>query len=200
MMTNGRNEVLLEGTAQGEPSLSHEARDVPFYRLMLEVPRLSGQSDLLPLLLRGDMLAQVSDGARVRVSGQFRSYNNRSGEGRRLVLSVYALALLPPQDEACNRITLVGALCKPPVFRRTPLGRSICDLMLAVPRRCGRADYLPLIAWGQLAARTAALCVGDPLALSGRIQSRLYRKVTEQGEEVRTAYEVSVMELSEEEQ
>ena len=106
----------------------------------------------------------------------------------------------PGSGEPCNRILLSGALCKPPIFRRTPLGRSICDLMLAVSRRYGRADYLPVIAWGQLAVQAARLQVGDTLSLEGRVQSRTYRKVLEDGTaQERVAYEVSAMHLLEQE-
>mgnify|MGYP002422829066 CR=1 FL=1 len=158
-----KNEVLLEGLALGEPEWSHENHGAQFYRLYLQVPRLSGQVDLLPVLLPGGLAAQE---------------------------------LQPGLDEPQNQITLSGALCKPPIFRRTPLGRSICDLMLAVPRRYGRADYLPVIAWGQLAVKASRLRVGDPLALEGRVQSRTYHKTLESGEtEERTAYEVSMMRL-----
>ena len=113
------------------------------------------------------------------------------------MLTVYARSISPGLDEPCNQITLSGTLCKPPVFRRTPLGRSICDLMLAAPRRYGRADYLPVIAWGQLAVRAGRLQVGDPLSLEGRVQSRTYHKVTDLGTEARVAYEVSMMHLLE---
>ena len=116
------------------------------------------------------------------------------------MLSVYARTLQPPTGEAANHICLAGTLCKPPILRRTPLGRSICDLMLAVPRRYGRADYLPVIAWGQLAGGLSRRSVGDTLALEGRIQSRQYTKVTDCGPEERTAYEVSLMHLVEEEE
>ena len=177
-----RNEVLLEGLALSEPEWSHENHSTQFYRVFLQVPRLSGQTDVLPVLLPGAMVVQVQAGRLLRVRGQLRSFNNRSGVGSRLVLTVYAQELQPGLEEACNQITLSGALCKPPVFRRTPLGRSICDLMLAVPRRYGRADYLPVIAWGQLAVRASRLQVGDSLALEGRVQSRTYHKVLESGE------------------
>ena len=119
-----------------------------------------------------------------------------SGTGK----EVYAQAIQPGTGEPCNRILLSGALCKPPVFRRTPLGRSICDLMLAVSRRYGRADYLPVIAWGQLAARCGTLQVGDGLFLEGRVQSRAYKKVTDAGTQDRVAYEVSMMHLLEDEE
>ncbi|WP_295747750.1 single-stranded DNA-binding protein [uncultured Oscillibacter sp.] len=191
-----KNEVLLEGLALGEPEWSHENHGTQFYRVYLQVPRLSGQVDVLPVLLPGALAAQAAEGRLLRVRGQLRSFNNRSGVGSRLVLTVYAQELQTGLDEPCNQIILSGALCKPPVFRRTPLGRSICDLMLAVPRRYGRADYLPVIAWGQLAVKASRLRVGDALALEGRVQSRTYHKVTESGEtEERVAYEVSMMRL-----
>ena len=195
MTTQTRNEVLLEGTPLETPSLSHENHSTRFYRFPLQVPRLSGQVDILPVLLPEPMLAQVTVGADLRVQGQLRSFNNRSGVGSRLVLTVYSQHLAPGLDEPCNQILLSGTLCKPPVFRRTPLGRSICDLMLAAPRKYGRADYLPVIAWGQLAVRAGRLQVGDPLALEGRVQSRTYHKVTDLGTEERVAYEVSMMHL-----
>ena len=198
MTTQTRNEVLLEGTALEAPVLSHENHGTRFYRFPLEVPRLSGTPDTLPVLLPEPLLDTVQTEAPLRVQGQLLSFNNRSGVGNRLVLTVYAQAIQPGTGEPCNRILLSGALCKPPVFRRTPLGRSICDLMLAVSRRYGRADYLPVIAWGQLAVRAARLQVGDPLSLEGRVQSRAYRKVLEDGSiQDRVAYEVSAMHLLE---
>ena len=198
MTTQTRNEVLLEGTALEAPVLSHENHGTRFYRFPLEVPRLSGTPDTLPVLLPEPLLDTVQTEAPLRVQGQLRSFNNRSGVGNRLVLTVYAQAIQPGTGEPCNRILLSGALCKPPIFRRTPLGRSICDLMLAVSRRYGRADYLPVISWGQLAVRAARLQVGAPLSLEGRVQSRAYRKVLEDGSiQDRVAYEVSAMHLLE---
>ena len=198
MTTQTRNEVLLEGTALEAPVLSHENHGTRFYRFPLEVPRLSGTPDTLPVLLPEPLLDTVQTEAPLRVKRQLRSFNNRSGVGNRLVLTVYAQAIQPGTGEPCNRILLSGALCKPPIFRLTPLGRSICDLMLAVSRRYGRADYLPVIAWGQLAVRAARLQVGDPLSLEGRVQSRAYRKVLEDGSiQDRVAYEVSAMHLLE---
>ena len=192
-----RNDVRLEGLVPEPPVLSHENHGTRFFRCQLSVPRLSGQEDLLPVLLPEAMAARIQAGEPLRLRGQLRSFNNRSGVGSRLVLTVYAMELEEPTGEACNHIYLTGALCKPPTFRKTPLGRSICDLMLAVSRKYGRADYLPVIAWGQLALRTAKLQVGDPLALEGRIQSRPYQKLTDAGPEPRIAYEVSMMHLLE---
>ena len=146
MTTARNNDVLLEGQVSGAPEWSHENHGTRFYRFFMEIPRLSGQADLLPVLLPEPMLAQTVPNTPLRVRGQLRSFNNRSGVGNRLVLSVYATDTEPPAGQPCNRIVLSGTLCKPPIFRKTPLGRSICDLMLAVPRRYGRADYLPVIA------------------------------------------------------
>ena len=198
MTTLTKNEVLLEGIPLSSPELSHENHGTRFYRFLLEVPRLSGTPDVLPILLPEAMRYSVAEDDPLRICGQLRSFNNRSGIGNKLVLTVYARELLTPQGEYCNQITLSGSLCKPPVFRRTPLGRSICDLMLAVPRHYGRADYLPVIGWGQLAVQASQLHVGDSLTLEGRVQSRTYQKVLEDGSvEQRTAYEVSMMHLLE---
>ena len=192
-----RNEVELEGLVLDAPAFSHENHNTRFYRFSLQIPRLSGQWDTLPVLVPEHMTEQVIPEQALRLQGQLRSFNNRSQQGRRLVLSVHVQALLPCQGEPCNCIRLSGRLCKPPILRRTPLGRSICDLMLAVPRRYGRTDYLPVIVWGRLATDAAALPVSAEVALEGRIQSRLYTKVTEDGPCERTAYEVSVMQLLE---
>ena len=194
------NRVHLCGQAEDVPALSHVNHGCAFYRFTLAVMRLSGQADRLPVIVPQTLLhaVPVAAGATVTVIGQLRSFNNRSGVGNRLVLTVYAQAMEPGSGEPCNRILLSGALCKPPIFRRTPLGRSICDLMLAVSRRYGRADYLPVIAWGQLAVQAARLQVGDTLSLEGRVQSRTYRKVLEDGTaQERVAYEVSAMHLLE---
>ena len=110
-----------------------------------------------------------------------------------MVISVFARTLAPTGEDDYNCIRLRGVICKPPVLRRTPLGRCISDMMLAVNRRYGRADYLPCIAWGQVAMITGRMAVGSPLALEGRVQSRIYTKVIEGQAEERTAYEVSVM-------
>lgn len=195
MTAQTQNTVLLEGLPVSAPVLSHETHSTRFYRFILSVPRLSGQQDQLPVLIPENILHQICPGQSLRLQGQMRSFNNRSGNGSRLILSVYATEILPSEGVPRNEITLAGVLCKPPVFRKTPLGRSICDLMLAVTRKYGRSDYLPVIAWGQLAAVCGTYKVGDPLHLDGRVQSRTYRKVLETGSETRTAYEVSMLQL-----
>ena len=191
-MTN-HNQAELEGVRAEAPAFSHENHGINFYRMTLEVRRLSGQRDLLPVLVPEALLEPASAAGPLRIRGQFRSFNNRGGTGNRLILTVYAQEIVPGEGTPCNRILLSGTLCKPPILRRTPLGRSICDLMLAVPRRYGRADYLPVIAWGQLALQTGEMRVGDTLELEGRIQSPIYHKATPEGVEERTAYEVSMM-------
>lgn len=194
-MTSAQNHLLLTGKALSHPQLSHENHGKPFYRFSLAVPRLSGQQDVLPILLPEELLPAVAEAELLQIQGQLRSYNNRSGVGNKLLLSVLAHEISCGAAEPQNQVQLIGALCKPPIFRHTPLGRSICDLMLAVSRPYGRADYIPVIAWGQLAMETRRLDVGDTLSLEGRFQSRSYQKVTDSGVEERTAYEVSIMHL-----
>lgn len=196
-----RNEVTLCGTVAQEPVFSHENHAQQFFRFPLCIERLSGQSDLPMIVVSETLLRQnriVADRT-LKVEGQLRSYNNKSGRGNRLILSTFAQNISPCDPTPFNRIVLSGVLCKPPVLRRTPLGRSICDLLLAVNRHYGRADYLPCIAWGRLAILLGQYQVGDTVAFEGRIQSRAYTKQLEDGtSELRTAYEVSVMQLLQE--
>ncbi len=137
----------------------------------------------------------VQPGEILLLEGEVRSYNNRSGTGSKLVITVYARTMEPAEGPSKNELILAGVLCKSPVLRRTPLGRDICDMMLAVNRRYGRADYLPCIAWGGLAARCSRMDVGDGLKLNGRLQSREYIKELDGQSVHRIAYEVSVMSL-----
>ena len=192
-----KNSVVLCGAVQREPAFSHENHGERFYRFPLAVRRLSGQEDCLWVLITASQLGQFASlrCRRVKVEGQLRSFNNKSGQGSRLVISVLARAVTETLEEDRNAVSLTGALCKPPVLRRTPLGRCICDVMLAVNRRYGRADYLPCIAWGQVAVRVGQMQVGDALSLEGRLQSRQYTKVLEDTSEIRTAFEVSIMRL-----
>ena len=192
------NFVELCGICAEAPVLSHENHNERFFTFPLYVERLSGQADL-PRIVVPQTLFQtlaICGGMPLRVTGQLRSFNNKSGEGRRLVISVFAQTIEPTDAPPCNHITLDGVLCKPPVLRRTPLGRSICDMILAVNRRYGRSDYLPCIAWGQVAQLVGAMDVGARIALDGRVQSRVYNKQLPDGtSEERTAYEVSIMQL-----
>lgn len=201
-MDGNQNYVELWGTAESAPVFSHENHTRRFDKFPLRVERLSGQSDL-PIIVVSEALLRecpVETGQSLRVTGQLRSFNNKSGQGSRLVITVFAQTLEPGDGSFFNRILLSGALCKKPSLRRTPLGRSICDIILAVNRRYGRADYLPCIAWGQTAAQIAEMDVGERLTLEGRVQSRTYTKLLESGAEERTAFEVSVMQLVESEE
>ena len=198
-MQSDRNEnrILLRGTVEALPAFSHENHGIPYDTLPLTVRRLSGVEDRLQVIAAERQLAPLGlrPGDRLTVRGEVRTFNNRSGEGRRLVVSVFAKELSREDGEDENRLELSGTLCKEPSLRSTPLGRTICDMILAVNRRYGRADYLPCIAWGSLAHRCGELSVGDRIGVSGRLQSRLYTKTVEGRQEERTAFEVSVMSM-----
>ena len=190
------NRAVLCGTVETAPVPSHTNHEQSFSRFFLSVPRLSGQCDLLPVLAPQQLTDSLDlcQGTRVCLTGQLRSYNNKTGTAPRLVLNVLARSITISEDAPCNVIRLCGTICKTPSYRRTPMGRQICDVILAVNRRYGRADYLPCICWGTIAQQTALLDVGAPLALEGRIQSRTYTKtLPDRQVEERTAYEVSVM-------
>lgn len=190
------NHIELCGTMETAPAFSHENHGRRFYRFLLAVERLSGTVDLLPVLASEELLEQteVCRGEALRVTGQLRSFNRRAETGRRLVISVYAETMELCDDAPDNRVQLTGALCREPIFRRTPLGREICDGMLAVNRPYRRTDYLPCIFWGRTARRIAALGVGSRVTLEGRLQSREYTKLLEDDTLVqRTAYEISAI-------
>lgn len=191
------NRIILAGIVGGAAVRSHENHGITYFQFPLRVCRLSGVEDVLNVVAAQPLLEQcpVQPGDPIAVEGEVRSYNNRSGMGSKLIITVYAKAMEQSGGPHKNNLTLAGVLCKPPVLRRTPLGREICDMMLAVNRRYGRADYLPCIAWGGLAAWCSRLDVGGRLKLSGRLQSRVYLKEVDGRTEQRTAFEVSVMSL-----
>ena len=194
-----RNTILLRGELARSPHPSHESHGVPYDTFPLRVPRLSGAEDLLNILAPRELLEplELQEGETVELTGEVRSFNNRSGQGSRLVISVLARTIERSAEEPENRLTLTGALCKLPVYRRTPLGRDICDLLLAVNRRYGRTDYLPCISWGSLALYSRDLAVGTRVAIEGRLQSRVYHKDVAGEKVAHTAYEVSVMTMEE---
>lgn len=190
------NRARLVGQAMGEPEYSHTNHGEDFFRFPLRTCRLSGAADQVNVLVSRTLLESrpIHPEDRLIIEGEVRSFNNRTGIGSRLVITVFAKLIAPAgEEDDDNRLTLAGVLCKPPNYRQTPLGREICDLMLAVNRKYGRADYLPCIAWGVLAQRSARLSVGDGIRLEGRLQSRAYTKITEAGQVKRVAFEVSIM-------
>ncbi len=161
----------------------------------MEVPRLSGTSDLLPIVAEERLIAGLDPdgGEMVAVRGQVRSHNVRNDGVRHLLIFVFASSICVENGEAINEVILEGPLCREPVFRRTPLGREICDVMLAVPRAFRRADYLPCILWGRTAQEGAGCHTRDVIRICGRLQSRNYTKLTEDGPQERTAYEISAL-------
>ena len=193
------NSIRLCGSCAGRPVYSHSSRGQDFFTFPLAVERLSGSVDLLNLILREEQLdaLELKNAGKIRVTGELRSFNNRRGEGAKLVITVFVREIGFCDDADENLVRLRGTLCKPPQLRQTPLGREICDLMLAVNRPYGRSDYLPCICWGSLARRAALWEQGSRVRLEGRFQSREYRKLTELGTQLRTAYEVSAAEIQE---
>ena len=189
------NQITLRGSLVSLPRFSHENHGRRFFRFLLEVPRLSGAVDTLPVIAEEGILlgTDLSDGNMLTVAGQIRSHNIRSGGKRHLLIFVFANAIVCEDGEAINDVILEGPVCREPTYRRTPLGREICDVMLAIPRAFRRADYLPCILWGRTALDVSRCHTRDILRIHGRMQSRNYTKITENGTEERTAYEISAL-------
>ncbi len=194
------NEVVLEGYVNSSAELSHEIYGEKFYKFELEVLRLSENADNIIITMSERLMdgCDLSIGAKIKVYGQFRSYNNYSGEGNKLVLTVFVKRFAEDTEEELlpNTVYLNGYICKEPVYRVTPFGREICDVLLAVNRRYGKSDYIPCITWGRNAKFTESLPVGTNVKIWGRIQSREYKKkITEEDFITKTAYEVSVTKM-----
>lgn len=196
------NKVKLTGMIVSEPEFSHEVYGEQFFNLFLEVKRISGVADIVPLTI-SERLFNLEDkctGTVVRVSGQFRSFNKHEENKNRLVLSVFVREIervVNDYDEE-NEIEIDGFVCKDPVYRKTPLGREIADILFAVNRSYGKSDYIPCIVWGRNAVYASGLPVGTHLKITGRIQSRKYiKRYLDGAEEERTAYEVSVSKIEE---
>ncbi len=195
-MENTVNQITLRGELEQLPIFSHENHGKKFYRFTLAVPRLSGNVDTLPVIAEEQVLCSMdlSGGEMLTVTGQIRSHNNYTETARRLLIFLFASTLEADEGEPINQVELSGILCKEPILRRTPLGREICDVMLAVPRTFHRADYLPCILWGRTAEEISACHTRDQIHIFGRMQSRIYTKITELGPQERTAYEISALE------
>lgn len=201
------NMVTLVGKIAGEKEFSHEMYGEGFYNYQLEIPRLSEASDFLPLTISERLLidSNLNPQDTIKVEGQLRSYNKFADGSNRLVLTIFVrdLTRLNSVEEVKNpnQIYLEGFVCKPPVYRETPFGREITDLLVAVNRPYNKSDYIPCIAWGRNARFSAKLDVGDHIRSWGRIQSRNYQKKLADGSVLnKVAYEVSIskMELVEE--
>ena len=194
-MERKTNEIILRGTLQNLPQFSHENHGKRFFRFMLEVPRLSGVVDTLPIVADEQILAQIdpSGGEMLTVKGQIRSHNQREDGVRHLLIFVFALSIVAEDGAPMNNVSLEGPLCREPTYRLTPLGREICDVMMAVPRAFHRADYLPCILWGRIAQEVSQCHTRDVIAIDGRLQSRIYTKMTDDGPVQKTAYEISAL-------
>ena len=194
------NVVTISGTVYKESSFSHEVYGEGFYTFEILAQRLSDNADVLPVTVSERLIdpKKITLGSNVKVNGQLRSYNNYANKKNKLVLTIFAREILldePQEDKKPNEIFLNGFLCKKPVYRTTPFGREITDLLVAVNRAYNKSDYIPCIVWGRNARFAGTLQVGDQVRLWGRIQSRVYQKKTEEGVEERIAYEVSVSKI-----
>ncbi|MDD6805591.1 MAG: single-stranded DNA-binding protein [Lachnospiraceae bacterium] len=196
------NQVIIMGEIVDDFTYSHEIFGEAFYMVNIRVERLSDSEDLIPVMVSERLLDVTKDykGLKIEVVGQFRSYNRHEEKKNKLVLSVFAREIdfvdEMPENSKTNQIFLDGFICKPPIYRRTPLGREIADILLAVNRPYGKSDYIPCICWGRNARFAGTFQVGSRCLVWGRIQSREYMKKLGEGEmEKRIAYEVSVSKL-----
>ena len=203
------NYLTLVGKVTGEKKFSHEIYGEKFYSFNILIPRLSGNADIIPItvserLINDDML---KEGKKLLIKGQFRSYNSYENEKNKLILTVFAKDIIEVEEkedeseivkkeETTNEVVLIGFVCKKPIYRQTPFGREIADLLLAVNRAYNKSDYIPTIAWGRNARFCQNLEVGAQVKIVGRVQSRQYEKKYEDGtSEMKVAYEVSVSSL-----
>lgn len=202
------NQLVLVGKVTSDKRFSHEIYGEKFYIFDLSVPRLSGNADIIPITISERLLLEedLIPGKNVVIEGQFRSYNSYENEKNRLVLTVFAKEIKfaenqeeefkPSKENTSNKVTLDGYICKKPIYRKTPFGREISDILLAVNRAYNKSDYIPCIAWGRNARFCENVPVGTEVRIIGRVQSRQYEKKHEDGTaEIRVAYEVSVASL-----
>ncbi len=202
------NQLVLIGKVTSEKRFSHEIYGEKFYIFDLSVPRLSGNADNIPITISERLLVEedLKIGKNVIIEGQFRSYNSYENEKNRLVLTVFAKEIKfgnedeeefkPSKENSSNEVILDGFICKKPIYRKTPFGREIADVLLAVNRAYNKSDYIPCIAWGRNARFCENIPVGTEVRIIGRVQSRQYEKKYEDGtSEIRIAYEVSVASL-----
>jgi len=202
------NYLTLVGKVTGEKRFSHEIYGESFYVFDLSIPRLSGNADIIPITISERLINEdtLAEGKKILIKGQFRSYNSYENEKNRLILTVFAKDLIELEDKeideenemvvkdtVTNEVLLVGYICKKPIYRQTPFGREISDILLAVNRAYNKSDYIPCISWGRNARFCQSLEVGSQVKVIGRVQSRTYEKKFEDGStQTRVAYEVSV--------
>ena len=199
------NQLILVGKVTSDKRFSHEIYGEKFYIFDLKVPRLSGNADIIPITISERLLVEqdLSIGKNVTIEGQFRSYNSFENDRNRLILTVFAKEIrfaenqeeefVPSKENVSNEVTLDGYICKKPIYRKTPFGREIADILLAVNRAYNKSDYIPTIAWGRNARFCENMPVGTEVKIVGRVQSRQYEKKHEDGTvEARVAYEVSI--------
>ena len=194
------NKVYLQGTVINEPIYSHEVLDEGFYNLDLSIPRLSGQSDVIPVTISERLLktANINVGDTIALRGQFRSYNKIEDNKSKLVLTVFVRELCDVDEMSNpNMIEIYGSICKSPIYRTTPFNREITDVLMAVNRSYNKSDYIPCITWGRNARFVGELPVGTKLEMVGRIQSREYIKKIDGMDPVsKVAYEISVSKVT----
>lgn len=201
------NYLTLVGKVTGEKEFSHEIYGERFYTFKLGIPRLSGNEDIIPITISERLIGEdtLQTGKKLLVKGQFRSYNSYENEKNRLILTVFAKDIMEVEekeeeeneivkkDTVTNEVVLIGYICKTPIYRQTPFGREISDILLAVNRAYNKSDYIPCIAWGRNARFCQNLEVGAQVKVVGRVQSRTYEKKYEDGtSQTRVAYEVSI--------
>ena len=202
------NYITLVGKVTGEKRLSHEIYGEKFYLFDLSIPRLSGNADIIPITISERLITEetLQQDKKLLIKGQFRSYNSFENQKNKLILTVFAKDIkeveeneendeneIVKKDIITNEVVLTGYICKKPIYRQTPFGREIADILLAVNRAYNKSDYIPCIAWGRNARFCQNLEVGAEVKIVGRVQSRTYEKKFEDGtSETRVAYEVSV--------
>ena len=203
------NYLTLVGKVTGEKKFSHEIYGEKFYTFNLSIPRLSGNADIIPITISERLITDemLQEGKKLLIKGQFRSYNSYENERNKLILTVFAKDVeelkeveeesdIVRKEETTNEVVLIGFVCKKPIYRQTPFGREIADLLLAVNRAYNKSDYIPTIAWGRNARFCQNLEVGAQVKIVGRVQSRQYEKKYEDGtSEMKVAYEVSICSL-----
>lgn len=191
-----KNVVKISGTVKEEPVFNHNVQEERFYRLIVCITRLSGEVDEIPMFVSEKYLdlEKTYTGCGVRISGQFRSYNLSEESKTKLILYVHPYSIeFVDEIEFVNEIQFEGILCKEPVYRETPKGRKITDLLIANNQTYGRSYYFPCICWGKRATYANTLHVGDEIMIKGRLQSRIYNKAGEK----KIAYEISVSDIFE---